>query len=133
MTSAKPHLQIAIAIIWRDGKVLCARRRANADHVPDVWEFPGGKCKAVETPENCAQREVWEEVGMEVLCTRAYQPITHEYEKRVVTLQPFDCEIVSGEPQSLGNAEIRWMWPHELRDEDFPAANSELLRAIRNR
>jgi mutator protein MutT len=130
---AKPHLQIAIAVIWRDGKVLCARRRADADHVPGFWEFPGGKCEPDEAPEACARREAREEVGLEVLCTRAYAPITHDYEKRIVTLHSFDCEIIEGEPQALGNAEIRWLYPHELRYEDFPPANVTLLEAIRTR
>ena len=130
---AKQHLQIAVAIIWRDGQLLCARRRADADHVPDLWEFPGGKCEPDETPGICARREAHEEVGLEVLCTYAYATITHEYENRIVTLHPFDCEIVEGEAQALGNAEIRWLHPHEHRDEDFPSANLTLLEAIRNR
>ena len=60
------HLQIAIALIWRDGKILIQRRLANADHLPNLWEFPGGKIEEGETPREAAIREAREELGIEI-------------------------------------------------------------------
>ncbi|MDF2441746.1 MAG: A/G-specific adenine glycosylase [Abditibacteriota bacterium] len=128
----KPHFHIAIALIWRDGNVLCARRRDDADHLPSVWEFPGGKCRADETLEECVRREVREEIGIEVRVTGTRPAITHDYEVRTVTLHPFACEIVSGEPQALGNASIRWLAPQELQATEFPIANSSLIEELKS-
>ena len=127
-----PHLHIAIALIWRDGKVLCARRRADAEHLPNVWEFPGGKSEADETLDDCVRREVREEIGVEVRVIGARATITHDYEVRTVTLHPFDCAIVEGEPQALGNAELRWLAPGELNGEEFPAANAALIEELKS-
>jgi mutator protein MutT len=131
MADTVPHFHIALAIIWRDGRVLVTRRRANADHLPDVWEFPGGKCEDGETPHDAAIREAREELGIEVEVAGEHAPIHHEYSQRRVTLHPFDCVITSGEPQPLHSAGLRWLAPHELHEDDFPAANAQLIAQLR--
>jgi len=126
-----PHLEIAIALIWRNGRVLVTQRRADADHLPGVWEFPGGKCEAGEMPEECAVREAREELGVAIRILAARAPLHHEYSARRVTLHPFDAEITRGDPQPLECAAWRWSAPAELRDFDFPAANTPLLAELR--
>lgn len=127
-----PHFHIAIALIWRDGKVLCARRYTNAKHLAGLWEFPGGKCGEDETLEACVCREVQEEIGIEVRVTQTRPTISHDYQVRIVTLHPFDCKITCGEPQAIGNAEIRWIAPHELEVQDFPKANEVLIEELKS-
>lgn len=126
----KPHLPIALALIWREGKILLSRRRPDADHLPDVWEFPGGKVEANETPALAAVREAQEEIGLvvEVVAERAL--IEWEYEKRIVTLHPFDCRVVSGIIQAREVAEWKWLSPDELDSNDFPPANAELIKSL---
>lgn len=124
------HLQIAIALIWREGRILVAKRRDDAEHLPGVWEFPGGKCENGEAPRGCAVREAREEVSVEIEISSERSAIVHQYVERRVTLHPFDCRIVSGEPQALQCAALRWLRPDELRLEEFPAANAKLIADI---
>ena len=123
----KPHLQIALAIIWREGEILVSRRLDSADHLPGAWEFPGGKIEVGETPAQAAIREACEEVGLLVEVTAARSPIEWEYEQRIVTLHPFDCRIIGGHLETRRVAEVRCMAPSELRTEDYPAANAQLI------
>jgi len=125
------RFDIAIALIWRDGKVLVTKRRDDADHLPGLWEFPGGKCHEDEPPEACAIREAREEVGVEVETTGPHPPIEFTYPERHVTLHPFDCTIIAGEPQPLQAAALRWLTPDELRPDEFPLANRELIAEIK--
>jgi 8-oxo-dGTP diphosphatase len=127
---AVKHFHIALALIWRDGHILAARRRDDAEHLPGLWEFPGGKCEDGETPRECAVREAREEVGVEIEISGERAAITHQYAERRVTLHPFDCRIISGEPQAFQRAALRWLRPDELRAEDFPAANTALIEEI---
>ena len=120
----KPHLQIALALIWRGGEVLIAKRASDADHLPDVWEFPGGKIEAGETPEAAATREAREETGLEVEIVAARETIEWEYETRRVCLHPFDCRVVSGEVEAT---QSRFVAPHDLNADDFPIANRSLI------
>ncbi len=130
MDATVPHFHIALALVWRDGRVLVTRRRADANHLPDVWEFPGGKCEHGETPRDAAIREAREELGIEVEIVGDYAPISHDYTARRVTLHPFSCRIVSGEPQALGSSALRWLAPQELKIDDFPVANKTLIEEL---
>lgn len=126
----KPHLQIALALIWREGLVLVTRRRADADHFANVWEFPGGKCFVDEAPARAVVREAREEVGLEIEIIAAREVIEWDYEERRVSLHPFDCRIISGEVQALEVAEWKWCAPDELRADDFPPANRGLIEEL---
>ena len=128
----KPHYHIAIALIWRDNEILATKRRADADHLPDVWEFPGGKCEPDETPAAAAVREAREELGVDIEITGARALLEFDYPARQVTLHPFDAKIISGEPLPLHSAALRWLSPTELRDADFPPANAPLLEEVRS-
>ena len=127
------HLRIAIALIWREDRVLVQRRLATASHLPDVWEFPGGKIEADETPREAAIREAREELGIEIEIIRERETIGFEYSndnsKRAVTLFPFDALAV-GEPQPLASSGLCWMLPGEMNADDFPAANASLIARL---
>lgn len=123
-------LQIAIVLIWREDRVLVQCRLSSAEHLPNVWEFPGGKCEANETPRDCAIREAREELGIEIEIVGERVSIDFAYSNRAITLFPFDAKIVSGEPQSLASSELRWITPREMKPEEFPVANAALIEEL---
>ena len=131
------HLQIAIVLIWRDNHILVQKRLATASHLPNVWEFPGGKCEKNESPRDCAIREAREELRIEIEIIRERETIDFEYSKdgsnRVVTLFPFDAKIIEGEPQTLASSELRWMLPSEMKADEFPAANTVLIAQLQEK
>ena len=63
--SPKPLLQVAAALIWRDGKLLITSR-PKGRHLAGFWEFPGGKQEEDETLRRCLEREIKEELGVEI-------------------------------------------------------------------
>src|SRR6185436_16391614 len=101
-------IDVAIALVWREGCLLIARRMANV-HLGGAWELPGGKCEPGEPPAACAVREVREELGIEVEVIRARAVIEHAYHDRAVRLYPFDCRLLGGEPEALGCVAWRWV------------------------
>lgn len=128
------YQDIALAIArGDDGRYLVARRRDDAAHLPGFWEFPGGKPLPGEALDDCAVREMREELGIEVIVTRALPPITHDYgQGRAVRLHPFLCRI-EGErqqPQALECAEWRWLAPADLPALRWPDANRSLVAAL---
>lgn len=122
-------VNVAIALVFRGEKLLITRRLPDA-HLEGLWEFPGGKIKAAETPERCAEREVLEETGVQCGALACRAPIAFSYPERDVVLTPVDCEWLSGEPTLLEVAEARWVMPAELIHFQFPEANSALLQQL---
>jgi len=132
MTESKRHVEVAIALVWRDGRLLVTRRPENV-HLAGHWEFPGGKLAPGETPEACAERELHEETRVVARAQSLRASIEWEYPERRVTLHPVDCEWVRGEGTAREVTELRWVLPEELGELDFPAANASLVRALSER
>jgi mutator protein MutT len=129
MTSLKPTLVIALALCVRGDSLLVTRRRGGV-HLAGFWEFPGGKREGAETFEQCALRELAEEVGIVARALRCRTPIEWEYPERRVTLHPVDCEWVEGEGEAREVAEFRWARGPELLTLEFPPANLGLVREL---
>lgn len=55
--------QVTAAVIIEDGRLLLTRRSPNSS-VPGAWELPGGKIEEGETPQECLERELLEELQL---------------------------------------------------------------------
>ena len=71
--------RVAIAVLWHDGKVLIGPR-ARGDLFAGLWEFPGGKVEKGETPQECLEREILEELGVESTAGNEVCKSVYEYE-----------------------------------------------------
>jgi 8-oxo-dGTP diphosphatase len=128
--AAKPHLQVACAIIESGGLVL-ATQRSSAMSLPLKWEFPGGKIREGESAEHCLQRELQEELGITAAVVEALQPSTHRYGSFTVTLHPFRCAAPSGPITLHEHAALAWVAPEDLPSLDWAAADLPVIEAYR--
>jgi 8-oxo-dGTP diphosphatase len=124
-------IEVAAALIFRDGKLLIAQRYAQA-HLGGLWEFPGGKREPGETFRQCLKREIREELGVEISAGKLFESVTHAYPEKTVHLKFFMCRLTRGEPQPLGCETLRWIGKSELKDYQFPPADARLLKELRN-
>jgi len=123
------RIDVAIAIVRRQDKVLICRRRAG-DRLGGYWEFPGGKREHDETPLQTLQRELREELGIEVAPRCQLPSVEYDYPDLRVRLLPFLCDHCSGEPVPIGCEQAIWIEVSELRDYQFPPANAMLLEQV---
>ncbi len=125
-----PRKQIGVAVIWNDcGQILIDRRRQEG-LLGGLWEFPGGKLEPGETVEACIQREIREELGIEIEVGEHLIMIEHTYTHFHVTLNVHHCHHCSGEPQPIECDEVRWVNPDELNQFPFPKANVTIIEAL---
>jgi mutator protein MutT len=129
-TPTSPAIDVAAALIFRDGKLLITQRRAGAP-LGGLWEFPGGKRESPETFEQCLVREIREELGGTISVGALFETVTHNYPGKAVQLKFFICRWEGGEPQALGCAAFRWVSAAELDQYPFPAADAKLLEKLR--
>jgi len=120
---------VAIGIIIKNGQFLIARRMENV-HLGGLWEFPGGKRLGHEKLKECLQREIKEEVGVEVNVHRKMKSFTHQYSIVRVSLHTYLCSIKTGTPKPIGCKEIRWVSPSEFKSFTFPPANDPLINEL---
>jgi mutator protein MutT len=123
-------IEVSAALIFRDGNILITQRHADA-HLGGLWEFPGGKREPDETFEQCLVREIHEELGVEISVGELFEEVVHAYPEKSVRLKFFICKILSGEPQPLDCAAVKWVTKTELTTFDFPAADARLLEKLR--
>ena len=122
-------IEVAAGLVFRSGKLLITQRYPDA-HLGGLWEFPGGKRHADETFEACLQRELMEELGIEVIVGELVETIEHTYPEKEVLLKFFRCEWLRGEPQPLGCSDFRWIMPEELAKYEFPPADAHILNRV---
>lgn len=109
-----PHYTVTAAVIFRDGRLLIARRPPQG-LLGGLWEFPGGKVEPDEGLAAALRREIQEELGVEIEVGEKVGVFNHAYTHYKVTLHAFYCRLVSGEPRALEASELSWALPVELR------------------
>lgn len=130
---AKKYRCIGVGVVWdRDRHKILIDRRLSEGELAGYWEFPGGKIEGHETAAECIKRELQEELAIEVAVEDHLITVDFEYETLRVSLVVHHCIHVSGEPQMLACSEIRWVSVDELHLYQLPAANYEIVQALRS-
>jgi len=123
---------IVAAVIERaDRRILIGQRRRE-DTSPLKWEFPGGKIEEGETPEAALARELREELSVTLEKCIELGRARHAY-----ATPPGELEIrfyaasikeTTASPKDF--EQIVWVFPKELADYDFHAANSQIIAQL---
>ena len=133
LAGRKLVLVAAVAMIDVDGRVLIAQRPAGKP-MAGLWEFPGGKVDAGETPEQALVRELHEELGIET-ATSCLAPIafaSHGYEKFHLLMPVFACRKWAGTPQPREGQTLKWVHPGDLARYPMPPADVPLVALLRD-
>ncbi|TYT72450.1 8-oxo-dGTP diphosphatase MutT [Microcystis aeruginosa] len=131
-TDSLASKQIGVAVIRDDRDLILIDRRLAKGLLGGFWEFPGGKIEGNETVQECIKREILEEIGIEIAVDSHLITIDHTYSHFRVNLQVYNCRYLSGEARAIECEEIRWVTIEELDNYTFPAANQEIIRALKD-
>lgn len=129
----KMVLVSAVALIDVEGRVLLAQR-PEGKSMAGLWEFPGGKVEAGETPEQALIRELEEELGINTWAS-CLAPLTfasHAYDDFHLLMPLFACRKWEGIPQSRENQALKWVRANELRNYPMPKADIPLVPILRD-
>jgi A/G-specific adenine glycosylase len=126
-----PHHLVATALVWRRGRILITRRPPRG-LLGGLWEFPGGKVEAGESPPDAVRRELAEELGIEIAVGGLLGTVEHAYSHFRITLHAYHARLLAGEPTPASGEPLAWVRPDELGDYAFPAANLRLIERLRD-
>ncbi|MGD1038076.1 MAG: (deoxy)nucleoside triphosphate pyrophosphohydrolase [Roseiarcus sp.] len=121
-------LVVAVALVDADGRVLIAQR-PEGKAMAGLWEFPGGKLGANETPETALIRELREELGIEVkaACLAPLTFASHAYEDFHLLMPLYVCRRWEGFVRPLEGQALKWARPKDLRAYPMPPADEPLI------
>ena len=121
----------AVALVDTDGRLL-VQQRPSGKPMAGLWEFPGGKVEAGETPESALVRELSEELGIDV-ATACLAPACFASEplgERHLVLLLYVCRKWRGTPRPLEGGTLRWVRVAELFGLDMPPADRPLVALL---
>jgi 8-oxo-dGTP diphosphatase len=124
---------VTAAIAMRDGRVLIARRRAG-ERLAGLWEFPGGKLEAGETPQSCLARELQEEFGVVARVGAFFMSSIHHYGDGAIDLRAYFVAWPDGSHPLHAHDAVAWVDPdallaYPLAPADIPIAQGLARRA----
>ena len=133
MSAAPLVLVVAAALIDADGRVLVAER-PQGRALAGLWEFPGGKIGAGETPEAALIRELHEELGIDVheSCLAPLSFASHAYADFHLLMPLYVCRIWKGVATPREGQRLRWVRPNALAELAMPPADKPLVAALRD-
>ncbi len=129
----KTILVAAVALVDSDGRVLLAQRPAGKT-LAGMWEFPGGKVEAGETPERALIRELKEELGLDVAasCLAPFTFASHTYDEFHLLMPLYVCRVWQGIAAPLEGQVLAWVRPTAMAAYDMPPADKPLVAMLRD-
>jgi len=124
-------LVAAVALIDPDGRVLLAQR-PEGKAMAGLWEFPGGKVEAGETPEACLIRELGEELGIGTWesCLAPLTFASHSYDDFHLMMPLYACRKWTGIVQAREGQALAWARARELTNYPMPPADKPLIPVL---
>lgn len=129
-----PIVLVAAAALINDKQEILLAQRPEGKSMAGLWEFPGGKVDAGETPEYALMRELEEELGIETRPT-CYHPVafaSHSYDDFHLLMPVFACRMWNGEITAKEHQALEWVRPLDMPKYKMPEADIPLIATLRD-
>lgn len=124
-------IQVAAAVIIKDSKCLITRR-SPGQNLAGLWEFPGGKLEPGETPEGCLQREIREELAIDVTVGPLIAESRFGYPSGSIHLLAYQAAWKGGKLSLSVHDDYAWVSADKLLDYEYPPADIPILQELIN-
>lgn len=124
-------VNVTAGVVQKGGLILVARRKTGSP-LGGYWEFPGGKLMDGESPEQCLERELMEELNIQVRVGRHLLDNLHHYPEKSVCLIAYFAEYLAGEITYTDHDRVEWVSPHQLKDFLFAPADRPIAKCLQD-
>ena len=95
-----------------------------------LWEFPGGKIEAGETPQQALYREIMEELDTKIKVYDLIDTVEYDYPDFHLSMDCFWCNVTEGEIKLKEAEDARWLSKDELYSVDWLPADMGLIEKM---
>ena len=126
------HINVVCAVIIDNDKIFACQR--GYGEWKDWWEFPGGKIEPGESPEDALQREIREELSIDISIDRHLTTVDYDYPDFHLTMHSYLCHLKDDiQPHLLEHEAARWLGKDNLEEVKWLPADVEVIKAFCNR
>ncbi|MGM0771067.1 MAG: (deoxy)nucleoside triphosphate pyrophosphohydrolase [Halobacteriota archaeon] len=125
------HYEVVAAIIIDDDQVLCVQRdHGKYDYISLKYEFPGGKIESCESKEQALERELLEELDLNIKIEKEFITVSHQYPDFTVTMHSFICSVLDSELNLKEHIAFKWLNPEKLLTLDWAEADLPIVSKL---
>ena len=123
-------IQVVAGIIYKDGKILIAKRNLQKDQ-GGKWEFPGGKVEKGETNGEALKREIKEELDADIEVKEYVGENEFHYPEKDVKLIFYKAELISDGVKLLEHEDYKWIKIEEAPKYEFAEADKKVFEWLK--
>jgi 8-oxo-dGTP diphosphatase len=124
------RVRVVAAIIQRGNEYLVGRRAPHKSGAGE-WEFPGGKPEPGETEPAALEREILEELGVEIRVLRLFDRSVTAVGELEIELACYACELVADAPSaSTDHDRLEWVGERELAALNWAGPDRPALKRL---
>ena len=131
------QIAVVAAVIESSGRILCVKRPANKYlYISHKWEFPGGKIEEGESKEDALEREISEELAIDITIGDPILTVEHQYPDFHITMHALQCALASSHEESdvelTEHVDLRWISRADpaFSELDWAAADVPIVNAL---
>ena len=122
------RIEVVAGIIEHNGKILCMQRNIGRyDYVSLKWEFPGGKIEKGETEEQALERELREEMDLEVQVGKHFCDVNYKYPDFELSMYCYKCKTNDLNFKLNVHKDFKWLKKDELNGLDWAPADRSIV------
>lgn len=125
------QIEVVAAILHHNGRYFATQR--GYGEFEGWWEFPGGKIESGETPEQALQREIQEELGVDIVVGEKLCVTEHDYPAFHLTMHCYLCTLADGQIELREHKSAVWLKPQELDTPNWLPADHEVVGILSRR
>ena len=127
-------LEVVAAIIVNKDEILCMQRNSSKyEYMSYKYEFPGGKVEDGEAYPRALERELKEELDLEVHVEEKnhFLTVTHSYPDFTIRMHSYVCWVSDRSFKRKEHINHRWLKKDELDELDWAGADLPIVEKIK--
>lgn len=125
------EIEVVAAIIYHEDKILCVQRGPNKyDYISKKYEFPGGKIENGESQKEALEREIMEELHMDISIEEKYVTVRHQYPDFILTMHSFLCTSETRDLTLTEHIAFKWLSKDAIQNLDWAGADVPIVEKL---